>query len=126
MIHQSQNENEAKVEHLIGMLYSDVSERNVGKSLTLEILAEAQGIVGAGYPLHCSCGDQTISCVSIKMLMSALASTSLVCLVDDPNINATFSELFTPSAWWVSTRIIENGASSSTWQYLCGHKPSGK
>jgi hypothetical protein len=26
------------------------------------------------------------------MLMSALVSTSLVCLVDNPNINATFSE----------------------------------
>ena len=35
------------VENLIGMLYSDVAERNVGKSLTLETLAKAQGIVGA-------------------------------------------------------------------------------
>jgi hypothetical protein len=26
------------------------------------------------------------------MLMSAFVSTSLVCLVDDPNINVTFSE----------------------------------
>jgi hypothetical protein len=102
------------------MLYSDVAERNVGKSLTLETIAKAQGIVGAGHPLHCSGGDQTISGVSMyvisyhlshivlvqghqiikllfifscsKMMMSALASTSLVCLVDDANINATFSE----------------------------------
>jgi hypothetical protein len=40
------------VENLIGMIYSDVAERNVGKSLTLETIAKAQGIVGAGHPLH--------------------------------------------------------------------------
>ncbi len=48
---------------MIGIMYS--LERNVGKSLGLEILAKAQGIVqGIGsdaHPLHCSGGDQTIS-----------------------------------------------------------------
>ncbi|XP_028415289.1 uncharacterized protein LOC114538335 [Dendronephthya gigantea] len=91
-IRQSQYENEAKVENVIGMLFSDIAERNVGKSLTLETLAKAQGIFGDGHPLYCSGGDQTISGVSIKMLMSALVNTTLVCLVDDPRINATLSE----------------------------------
>jgi hypothetical protein len=31
------------------MLYSDVAEGNVGKPLTLETLAKAQGIVGAAW-----------------------------------------------------------------------------
>jgi hypothetical protein len=31
------------------MLYSDVAEGNIGKSLTLETLAKAQGIVGAAW-----------------------------------------------------------------------------
>ncbi|CAB4003009.1 Hypothetical predicted protein, partial [Paramuricea clavata] len=57
------------------MIYSDVAERNVGKSLTLETIAKAQGIVGAGHPLHCSGGDQTISGVSVKMLMVSWTKT---------------------------------------------------
>ena len=66
------------VENLIGMLYSDVAERNVGKSLTLETLAKAQGIVGAGHPLHCSGGDQTKSGVSMYVISYHLSHTVLV------------------------------------------------
>ena len=49
----------------MSMIYS--AERNVGKSLTLQILAKAQDIdidIDA-HPLHCSGGDQTISGVSL-------------------------------------------------------------
>ena len=48
---------------LISMIYS--AERNVGKSLTLQILAKAQDIDMDAHPLHCSGGDQTISGVSL-------------------------------------------------------------
>ena len=53
-------------ERLIRMLYSHV-ERNVGKSLTLKILAKAQGIEKSAqpHPLFVSGGDQTISGVSM-------------------------------------------------------------
>lgn len=51
------------LESMIGIVYS--SERNVRKSLTLQILAKGQGIAGEAHLLLCSIGDQTISGVSL-------------------------------------------------------------
>jgi hypothetical protein len=48
---------------LISMIYS--ADRNVGKSLTLQILAKAQDIGIDADPLDCSGGDQTISGASL-------------------------------------------------------------
>ena len=51
------------------MLYS--VEHNVGKSLTLQMLAKGQGIQVNGiipHPLLCSDGDQTISGIQYQWL----------------------------------------------------------
>ena len=41
------------------------NERNVGKSLTLQILAKGQGIDRRAHPLLCSGGDQNVSGTSL-------------------------------------------------------------
>ena len=50
-------------ESCIGVVCS--SERNVGKSLTLQILARGQGIDRRSHPLLCSGGDQNVSGTSL-------------------------------------------------------------
>ena len=47
----------------IGVVCSN--ERNVGKSLTLQILARGQGIDRGAHPLLCSGGDQNVSGTSL-------------------------------------------------------------
>ena len=47
----------------IGVVCSN--ERNVGKSLTLQILARGQGIDRRVHPLLCSGGDQNVSGTSL-------------------------------------------------------------
>ena len=51
------------VESNIGVLFS--RERNVGKSLTLSILAKGQGLPSRNHPLMCSGGDQGVSGTSL-------------------------------------------------------------
>ena len=43
-------------ESSIGLLYSKM--RNVGKPLTLEILAKGQGVATRAHPTFCAGGDQ--------------------------------------------------------------------
>ena len=47
------------------MLYSPLSERNVGKSLTLDILAKAQGVPSRRHPMMLVGGDQSQSGTSV-------------------------------------------------------------
>lgn len=77
-------------ESCIGVVCS--KERNVGKSLTLQLLAKGQGIDKRSHPLLCSGGDQNVSGTSLKVIMHALQSTTLTCLVDDPVLTSTLSE----------------------------------
>ncbi|KXJ14689.1 hypothetical protein AC249_AIPGENE4236 [Exaiptasia diaphana] len=77
-------------ESSIGILYSQ--DRNVGKSLTLQLMALAQGVISP-HPLFCSGGDQNMSGVTQKLLTSILSSTNLTCLVDDiPAFNKQLTE----------------------------------
>ena len=50
-------------ESCIGVVCS--TERNVGKSLTLQLLAKGQGIDKRSHPLLCSGGDQNVSGTSL-------------------------------------------------------------
>ena len=47
------------------MLHSPLSERNVGKSLTLDILAKAQGVPSRRHPTMLAGGDQSQSGTSV-------------------------------------------------------------
>ena len=41
------------------MLHSDLEERNVGKSLTVDILAKGQGVADRSHPTMLAGGDQS-------------------------------------------------------------------
>ncbi len=45
-------------ESSVGLLFSKPNERNVGKSLTLDILATAQGVPSRQHPMMVAGGDQ--------------------------------------------------------------------
>ncbi|XP_068753718.1 uncharacterized protein [Montipora capricornis] len=77
-------------ESCIGVIYS--TERNVGKSLTLQLLSKAQGVDHRSHPLLCSGGDQKFSGISLKVVMRALQSTTLTCFLDDPVLTTSLSE----------------------------------
>lgn len=77
-------------ESCIGVVYS--TERNIGKSLTLQLLSKGQGVDNRSHPLLCSGGDQNLSGTSLKVMMYALQSTTLTCFVDDPVLTSPLSE----------------------------------
>lgn len=52
-------------ESSIGMLHSSLAERNVGKSLTMDILAKAQGVPSRKHPTMLAGGDQSQSGTSV-------------------------------------------------------------
>lgn len=52
-------------ESSIGMLYSALDQRNVGKSLTMDILAKAQGVPNRSHPSMLAGGDQSQSGASV-------------------------------------------------------------
>ena len=45
-------------ESSIGLLHSSIEERNVGKSLTLDLLAKGQGVPTCKHPTMLAGGDQ--------------------------------------------------------------------
>ncbi|CAB4001709.1 Hypothetical predicted protein [Paramuricea clavata] len=49
----------------IGLLYSPLSERNVGKSMTIDVLAKAQGIESCKHPTMLAGGDQNQTGTSV-------------------------------------------------------------
>ena len=51
-------------ESSVGLLYSPLAERNVGKTLTQDLLGTAQGF-GRGHPFFLSGGDQGHSGTSV-------------------------------------------------------------
>ncbi|XP_068673388.1 uncharacterized protein [Montipora foliosa] len=89
-IHDEESWNESS----IGMLHSNLDERNVGKSLTLDILAKAQGVGDRSHPTMLAGGDQSQSGVSVPVIRDTLSKTNLVVMIDDPVISANLAELF--------------------------------
>ncbi|KXJ29216.1 hypothetical protein AC249_AIPGENE17098 [Exaiptasia diaphana] len=77
-------------ESCIGIIHS--KEKNVGKSLTLKLLAKGQGICSKGHPLLCSGGDQNQSGISHKVISSTLNATCLTMLLDDPLLTGQLCE----------------------------------
>ena len=52
-------------ESAIALLYSPIEERNVGKSLTMDILAKSQGVQNRRHPTMLAGGDQNQSGSSV-------------------------------------------------------------
>ena len=59
------------------MLHSPLGERNVGKSLTLDLLAKGQGVPTRKHPTMFAGGDQSHSGASVYVLIFFLLLSGL-------------------------------------------------
>lgn len=103
------NEESAWNESSIAMLHSPFSERNVGKSLTLDILAKAQGVPSRRHPTMLAGGDQSKSGTSVGVWTEYLIhplSTSV--LYVDPISNSNLHRVYQLDNIWPLDNCVCN------------------
>lgn len=77
-------------ESSLGMIYSET--KCIGKSLSLYLLALAQGIPSRVHLMFLSGGNQNLCGTSAKKMQDSLTLTNAVVFIDDPDINKPFGE----------------------------------
>lgn len=87
------NDEESWNESSIGLLHSSIDERNVGKSLTLDLLAKGQGVATRKHPTMLAGGDQNQCGASVPVIRDTLSKTNLMVMIDDPVISTNLAEL---------------------------------